>query len=223
MQHEHGAPCWVQTFQPDPVAAAAYYAALFGWQVDDRGDARLEGRVVAGVRPTPGPAVWGTYVRVDDLGTAFDRITAAGGGVLDAAAGVVADPDGVPFGVTAGHGVETTDRPGAWAMSALHAPDPGRAQAFYAAVFGWEPEPAGPLTMWRLGDRVVAVLTPAGEVFPHWAVNFRADDADVTARRAGELGGTVLAAPFDANGFRNAVLADPAGAVIAVSSPLGVR
>lgn len=220
MQHEHGIPCWIQTFQPDVARAAAYYAALFGWDIDDRGDARLEGRLVAGIRPTAGPAAWGTFVRVDDLGTALRDISAAGGRVLDPA-GVVADPDRVPFGVTTDQAVEARDVPGAWAMSALHAPDPGRAQAFYGSVFGWVPEPAGPLTMWRHGDRVVAVMVPAGEIPPHWAVNLRVEDADATAREADSLGGTVLMAPFDANGFRNAVLADAAGAVVAVSAPAG--
>ena len=222
MQNQHGTPCRVQTFQPDPSAAAAYYAALLGWEIDDRGDARLGGRRVAGIRPARGPAVWGTFIRVGDLAMAFDRIAAAGGTVLDPAAGVVADPDGVPFGITDGDGdgarAEVRDEPGAWTLSALHAPDPGRARAFYGAVFGWTAEAAGPLTLWRLGDRVVAAMTPAAGVYPHWAVNFRVRDADVTARRAASLGGTVVVAPFDANGFRNAVLADPAGAVIAVSA-----
>ena len=221
MQHEHGAPCWVQTFQPDASEAAAYYAALLGWEIDDRGDARIGGRLVAGIRPAPGAAAWGTFVRVDDLDVAIDRITAAGGRVLDPAAGVVTDADGVPFGITSDKGVEVRDEPAAWTMSALHAPDIGRAQVFYGTVFGWTPESGERLAMFRLGDRVVAALTPAGDVFPHWAVNFRVHDTDAMAQRAASLGGTVLMEPFNANGFRNAVLADPAGAVIAVSAPLG--
>lgn len=218
MQHVHGAPCWVQTFQPDVDAAARYYASLFGWEIDGRGDARLGGRLVAGIRPTPGPAVWGMFVRVAEVAEALRRVVAAGGSVLDPGAGVVADAGGVPFGVTADAGVEAAGGPGRWAMSALHAPDLEQASAFYGAVFGWTPETAGPLTQWRLGDRVVAVGTPAGDVPPHWAVNVSVTDVDATARTAAALSGTVLMAPFDANGFRNAVLADPAGAVLAVSA-----
>jgi predicted enzyme related to lactoylglutathione lyase len=42
-------------------------------------------------------------------------------------------------------------------------------------------------------------------------------DTDATAATADELGGRVLAAPFDAPGFRRAVLADPEGAEFSVS------
>ena len=30
-----GVPCWVDTTQPDPDAAAAFYRDLFGWEVED--------------------------------------------------------------------------------------------------------------------------------------------------------------------------------------------
>ena len=30
-----GVPCWVDTNQPDPDAAAAFYGGLFGWEFED--------------------------------------------------------------------------------------------------------------------------------------------------------------------------------------------
>ena len=30
-----GAPCWVDTSQPDPAGAARFYSGLFGWQTED--------------------------------------------------------------------------------------------------------------------------------------------------------------------------------------------
>ena len=30
-----GVPCWVDTNQPDPEAAVAFYGGLFGWEFDD--------------------------------------------------------------------------------------------------------------------------------------------------------------------------------------------
>jgi predicted enzyme related to lactoylglutathione lyase len=30
-----GVPCWVDTSQPDPDAAAAFYGGLFGWEFED--------------------------------------------------------------------------------------------------------------------------------------------------------------------------------------------
>jgi hypothetical protein len=46
----------------------------------------------------------------------------------------------------------------------------------------------------------------------HWSVTFAVDDADATAAKAAELGGTVTAAPFDAPYVRMTVLTDPQGA-----------
>ncbi len=63
---------------------------------------------------------------------------------------------------------------------------------------------------------VVATLTPLPdhdrEVPAHWSVTFATDDADATARKATELGGQVIAGPFDAPWVRMAVIADPQGA-----------
>ena len=30
-----GVPCWIDTSQPDPEAAARFYGELFGWELDD--------------------------------------------------------------------------------------------------------------------------------------------------------------------------------------------
>ena len=35
-------------------------------------------------------------------------------------------------------------------MSALSTPDPEARNAFYGAVFGWETDSFGPMTLWRL-------------------------------------------------------------------------
>jgi hypothetical protein len=51
----------------------------------------------------------------------------------------------------------------------------------------------------------------------HWSVTFGADDADAIAAKATELGGKVLAGPFDAPWSRLAVIADPAGATFIAS------
>ena len=52
---------------------------------------------------------------------------------------------------------------------------------------------------------------------PNWGVTFSVDDADASAARARELGGTVVVEPFDAPPVRTAVIADPQGAVFSVS------
>jgi predicted enzyme related to lactoylglutathione lyase len=65
---------------------------------------------------------------------------------------------------------------------------------------------------------VIGVMAPAFGRPAQWTVNFWVDDADATAARAPELGGTVLAGPFDSAISRDAVIADPCGAVFSVST-----
>ncbi len=85
----------------------------------------------------------------------------------------------------------------------------------------------------NLRDEMAAVGAPAGfedvvatisripddqpDTPPHWDVTFAVEDADAIARTASELGGTVLAGPFDAPWVRMAVIADPQGATFIAS------
>ncbi len=115
-------------------------------------------------------------------------------------------------------------------MSFLRTPDPEGAKAFYGAVLGWTTEAFGPMLLWRLSGYVggvpeqpvardvVAVLVRAGDgEAAHWRADFWIADADAAAARATQLGGSVVAGPEDAGPFREAVLADPAGATFSVS------
>jgi predicted enzyme related to lactoylglutathione lyase len=68
---------------------------------------------------------------------------------------------------------------------------------------------------------VVASLAPIPADQPetpaHWSVTFAVEDADWTANRASELGGTVVVPPFDAPWVRTTVIADPQGATFLAS------
>jgi predicted enzyme related to lactoylglutathione lyase len=154
----------------------------------------------------------------------------------------VSDPAGAVFCVwEAEHrqGAQLVNEPSAWAMSMLHTTDPDGAKAFYGEVFGWVPEAfemgGAEGALWRLPGYVggepgqpvprdvVAVMVPIADrasiqATPHWSVDFWIADADAAASKATSLGGSVVVAPFDAPGFRTAVLADPHGAVISVST-----
>lgn len=165
-----GAPCWVDTLQPDPATALEFYGGLFGWTFDGPGPggyhvAHLDARAVAGVGALPADAptaaAWATYVRVDGVEAAVERATRAGGtllfGPLDALpAGrlaVLVDPAGAPFCVwepRARAGAQLVNEPGTWMMSSLHTPEPAAASTFYGALFGWQPEPLEELTLYRL-------------------------------------------------------------------------
>lgn len=157
---------------------------------------------------------------------------------------VLADPAGAVFCAWEPHhrkGAELANEIGAWAMNALSTPDPEGAKKFYADVFGWRSEPlkmnGGEITLFRLPGYVgglpeqpvprdnVAVLVPADAggplagARPRWDVGFWIADADAAAEKTLRAGGKVVVPPFEIPRFRQAVLADPQGAVFTVAQP----
>lgn len=67
----------------------------------------------------------------------------------------------------------------------------------------------------------MAVLNPITDDEPdtpaHWSVIFAVDDAVATAAKARELGGEVVAEPFDAPWTRMTTIKDPQGATFIAS------
>jgi predicted enzyme related to lactoylglutathione lyase len=157
-----GVPCWVDTTQPDPEAAVAFYGDLFGWEFEDVMPpespvryhmARLRGGDVAGVASpaegAPESAVWNTYVWVEDADVSAARVHAAGGTVLmepgdvgdSGRMAVFADPAGAAFRVWQAkehRGAAIVNEHGSVNFNDLHTRDLEAASAFYGAVFGWE-------------------------------------------------------------------------------------
>lgn len=123
-------------------------------------------------------------------------------------------------------GTRTSYEPGTFSRIELVTTDPDDAKRFYGGLFGWDFEddvhPGGDVsTTARLGDKAVAGITrqPASQgaraVPPSWVSYVTVVSADESATRAGELGGTVHAGPFDlGEAARVAVVADPTGAAI---------
>ncbi len=115
------------------------------------------------------------------------------------------------------------ETPGAFSWSELMTGDPAAAKGFYGALFGWEFQD---MAMGEMAYTVVKaggedagglMCTPpeAGGAPPRWGVYVTVADADATARRAVELGGTVLVPPKDIPDVgRFCVLQDPQGAAI---------
>ncbi len=70
-------------------------------------------------------------------------------------------------------------------------------------------------------EDVVAAINPIPDDQPdtpaHWSVTFAVDDADATAAKAAELGGTVVVPPFDAPWVRMTIINDPQGATFIAS------
>ena len=239
-----GVPCWIDNLVPDPARAMPFYGALFGWEFDGPGPgdyyvARVRGRDVAGLGQAPsGVSVgWNTYVSV----ASADEVARAAGRVIVepfdvAPAGRVAaleDSTGAVIGLwepAQRRGCQLVNEPAAYAMSALHTSEPDAAARFYHEVFGWESEAFAPgVSLFRLPGYVggepaqpvprdVIAVMAEDDGPARWSVDFWVTDADAVAARAPELGGSVVVAPFDSVPKRQAVVADPDGAVLSVST-----
>jgi hypothetical protein len=170
-----GVPCWVDTSQPDPAAAVAFYSGLFGWDFKDAMPpgsagkyfiASLRGGTVAAVgsQSEDGPpmAMWNTYVWVEDADEAAAKARDAGGGVVtepfdvfDAGRmAVLTDSEGAAFCVWQAmrhKGAQIVNEPGSLNFNGLNTRDVQGAQSFYGSLFGWEALGLdGGAQMWRL-------------------------------------------------------------------------
>jgi uncharacterized protein len=157
-----GVPCWIDTSQPDPEAASAFYGGLFGWEIEDvmppdspgkyfigrirGGDAGAIGSQPEG---SPPGARWNTYIAVASADEAAEKVRAAGGTVLmepfdvtgDAGRMAVAsDPEGAVFFLWQGKntpGLKVVNEHGSLVFNALNTRDVEAAKRFYGDVFGW--------------------------------------------------------------------------------------
>ena len=164
-----GVPCWIDTEQADPEAAAEFYGGVFGWEFENKLPpglddkylvARLHGFEVAAIAsPTPavtGTPTWNTYVSVVDADRTTAQAVALGAEVLVAPVdagppGAIAgrwaaltDPDGAHVRLWQPgyrHGAQLVNHPGTWNSSDLATNNADGARAFYGAIFGWEADP----------------------------------------------------------------------------------
>jgi len=163
-KHPPGEFCWLELSTTDQDAAKKFYAALFGWNVNDfpMGPAdvytifRVDGRDVAAgctLRPDQRergvPPHWMIYIAVENVDQAAAKASSLGGQVLAPAfdvmdAGrmaVVADPTGAVFCLwqaKGNTGLGVTGDPGTFCWADLITPDPERAKQFYSGLFGWQ-------------------------------------------------------------------------------------
>jgi predicted enzyme related to lactoylglutathione lyase len=192
-----GVPCWIDTSQPDPDAAAEFYRGLFGWELENVMPpeapgkyfiASLRGLEVAAISSIPESAppkgVWDTYIWVENADETASKVREAGGGVvkepfdvMDAGRmAVFADPEGAVFCVwqAGSHkGARVVNEPGSLNFNDLHTRDVDGAKSFYGAVFGWETLRMGGFKAWTL---------------PGYGDHLERDDPDLRKRLA-ESGG----------------------------------
>jgi uncharacterized protein len=122
-------------------------------------------------------------------------------------------------------GERTSYAPGTFSWVELVTSDADAAKAFYTAVFGWDyldnPIGDGMVYSTALVDgQAVGALFASAEQPPHWNCYVTVESVDEATRRAGDLGATVMAEPFDVMDVgRMSVIADPTGAALALWEP----
>jgi predicted enzyme related to lactoylglutathione lyase len=125
-------------------------------------------------------------------------------------------------------GARTEYSSGTFCWADLATPDVESAKAFYSGLLGWEFDrmdsgAASDYVVARRGGARVAGLHEAADQPPHWNNYVTVEDADVVARRAEQLGGSVFAGPFDVlSAGRMAAISDPQGAMVIAWKPAGL-
>ncbi|GAB3025109.1 VOC family protein [Mycobacterium bourgelatii] len=106
--------------------------------------------------------------------------------------------------------------------------DVDHAQEFYAAVFGWTYESAGPeyggyINVAKDGRPVAGMMAnnPEWQMPDSWATYFRTDDINATSAAIAPAGGSGCIAPMEipAKGFMS-MATDPSGALFGLWQPL---
>jgi uncharacterized protein len=244
-----GTFCWADLGSPDARDAKRFYTALFGWAAEDRpmGPGAFytmlthQGRTVAALYPQDpasgaGAPHWLSYISVESADATARRTRELGGtvavepfDVLDVGRmALVQDATGAVVALWqarrhAGAGI--IGETGSMCWNELATSDTGRAEAFYAGLFGWSATTSdiGGMrytTFARDGEPCGGMLpidSSRGPVAPHWLVYFSVSDCDGQVALVQSLGGAVRVPPADVPGVgRFAVAADPQGATFAI-------
>jgi predicted enzyme related to lactoylglutathione lyase len=236
-----GTPCWVDLATPDLPEALAFYAAVLGWTLVDKGDefgnyhiAEVDGRAAAGIGPVMEegqPSFWTVYVATEDADGTAKLITENGGNLLfepmdvpgQGRMAIATDPTGGVFGIwqAAGmNGIGIYSEAGGLAWEDARLTDPEAGKRFYTDVFGYtyQPVPGAPddYGTFHLGGDPLGGMggmmgQPEGTP-SHWVAYFAVADVDTAVAAAEQAGGRVLTPPFDTPYGRMAPIADPFGA-----------
>ncbi len=216
------------TYDDQPMDAGAVYSiAKIG-----------DGQVAAIAPQSPelaaagAPPMWNTYLAVDSVDDATAKVGPAGGtvamepfDVMDAGRmSFVLDPAGAPVALwQAGQHIGATlvNEPGTVVWNELITDSPS-ALSFYEQVLGLTTTTTdmgeGTYTMFQVGGKEVGgTMPPQMTGVPnHWHVYFAVTDADAALAKVRELGGSVLAGPFDTPIGKMAVVTDPQGAAFSI-------
>ncbi|MCB9868742.1 MAG: VOC family protein [Planctomycetes bacterium] len=237
---------WHDLMTTDAAKAQQFYTQLFGWQIHEVPMPGFTYRMVmCGSGPIGGivqeaaipVSHWMPYLAVDDVDATAELVKQHGGSVCVPPSdipqtgrfAVVGDPCGATFSIYKGlpcaQGFDPdVPVPGRVCWNETYATDDDAAQAFYTAVFGWQPQSkdmgeAGIYRVQMLGDKQAGGLMkhPMPGAPSCWMVYFFTEDLAASTARAKELGATAMmeCLPIPEIG-QFSMLTDPTGAMFAM-------
>lgn len=190
---------WVDLSSSDAAASRAFYAKVFGWQVEVDPDpqyggyalAKLDGKDVGGIGPSMSPGAltaWNIYIGTDRIDDLAKQVQAAGGTVVappfdvgdQGRMAVFQDPSGAVFSGWQGTrmGGFQTDVSDSFGWAELNARGVEKALPFYSQVFGWtiKTSPMGegqpPYNEFQVDGRSVAGATEMSSMVPADVPNY---------------------------------------------------
>jgi predicted enzyme related to lactoylglutathione lyase len=237
---------WIDLMTPSADASQKFYSELFGWSVlqnpTDQGGVycmfQQEGLDICGMgemgeemKKTGMPAVWNSYVTVDDADAAVARAVELGATVdmpvmqvMDAGRmAILVDPVGARFCLweKGDHfGAGFVNEPNSLCWNELSTREPQKACDFYGSLFDWSFDESDGYNQISSGGRPNGGIRTVGSDEPEmpawWMAYISVADCDETVARVTMLGGRVIAEPIDIESGRFSLVADPQGAIIAV-------
>ncbi len=245
-RYEPGTFCWSDLSTSDAEGAKAFYGGLFGWEFEDNEIpgggvytmCHLQGDTVAAIiQQDEQPGHWNNYVAVTSADETTAKAKQLGANVFEepfdvmetGRMAVFADPEGAMLCVWEPRdhvGAGRVNDAGCMSWNELQTRDPGSADEFYTALFGWETESIEQdgATVYvvvknsagRMNGGFMPSAEQQGDAPSFWMAYFTVLSCDEATARVEELGGRVLAGPMEPGAGRIAVISDPQGAPFAV-------
>ena len=230
---------WIDLVTNDAKVSKKFFSNLLGWSFNNHDAYDM---ALSGTKPISGiiedkellkgskTSYWVVSASVSDAVSTSKRIKSNGGKILSEPAeipgrGIVAlveDPQGAFFSImnnSSGDPKASTPRNGEWMWAELWTSDPKKAVDFYTEVLACSAKPIE-----DGDDQKYFVLKgekyefggiteiPVKNEPPIWIPVLRVNDAVAVAKKASQLGGSVLISPATISGNKVALIATPSGA-----------
>ena len=230
---------WIDLVTNDAKASKKFFKDLLGWSYEGYGAYDM---ALSGTKPVTGilrdeellkgakTSYWVMSASVNNVAETVKKVTALGGEVLSepleisgrGTVALVQDKQGAVFSIlhnSSGDPKASAPRNGEWMWAELWTSDPQAAVSFYTDVLSITAKPYSDNEVENYfilkGDTYeFAAITeiPVKNEAPIWIPVLRVADSEATAKKAVELGGSILINPVEISGNKVALIATPTGA-----------